>query len=392
MTVSSPASAPPSSPSRSVSPTAATIWRWWRAPLLIALILLATSIITVLLTGSGTGRRLDPRDTSLNGAAALAELLREQGVRVEPVSDIASAWSLATRDSLLLVTDTSFLSQADIRRLSTLPSDRLLVGPDFSWGYLAPGIEVTAEQRVRSREPGCTLPAARRAGSAHIGGVAMKGPSWAIGCYATRDGASLLTYRFGQRQITLVGDGDFMTNLRLAENGNAALAMNLAGSRPTLIWLVAPDEPPELAGPDGRSLNDLIPEGVPWAVVQLVIAVALVAIWRGRRLGPVVTERLPVVVRAAETVEGRGRLYHARRARDRAAAALRAGTLHRIVPTLGLPPNPGQSAIISAISERTGQDGVQVANLLYGPPPPDDAALVVLADHLDTLERQVKQS
>ena len=65
----------------------------------------------------------------------------------------------------------------------------------------------------------------------------------------------------------------------------------------------------------------------------------LVALWKGRRIGPLVAERLPVVVRASETVEGRGRLYRSRRARDRAADALRTATLQRLLPRLGLGAN-----------------------------------------------------
>ena len=56
------------------------------------------------------------------------------------------------------------------------------------------------------------------------------------------------------------------------------------------------------------------------------MAFLVVGVWRGRRLGPIMTEPLPVTVRAAETVEGHGRLYHRLNARDRAANALRAGS------------------------------------------------------------------
>ena len=76
-----------------------------------------------------------------------------------------------------------------------------------------------------------------------------------------------------------------------------------------------------------------------WIVWQLCLAVVLLALWKGRRIGPLVAEELPVVVRASETVEGRGRLYRSRRARDRAADALRTATLQRLLPRLGLGPN-----------------------------------------------------
>ena len=84
------------------------------------------------------------------------------------------------------------------------------------------------------------------------------------------------------------------------------------------------------------SIFDLIPQNVTWIVWQLCLVVLLVALWKGRRPGPLVAEELPVVVRASETVEGRGRLYRSRRARDRAAAALRTATLQRLLPRLGL--------------------------------------------------------
>ena len=55
-------------------------------------------------------------------------------------------------------------------------------------------------------------------------------------------------------------------------------------------------------------------------------------LWRGRRLGPLVVEPLPVVVKAVESTQGRGRLY--RRVRDRAHAA---GILPRPPPRAGSP-------------------------------------------------------
>ena len=125
-----------------------------------------------------------------------------------------------------------------------------------------------------------------------------------------------------------------MTNGGLLQAGNAALAMNLAGDRPRLVWYAPHRIEGETSSP--TSIFDLIPDNVTWIVWQLWLVVLLVALWKGRRLGPLVAEDLPVVVRASETVEGRGRLYRSRRARDRAARALRTATLQRLLPRLGL--------------------------------------------------------
>lgn len=377
------------------SPTARSLWRGGRGILFAVLVVLLAAVVTVLLSGGGSrGRHLDPRDTTLTGSAALAELLRRQGVRVHRVTTAAEAAALATPDTLLLIT--AGLGPGEAGRLAALPSDRLIVGVPSRPDLLTPGVRPAGTARARSRQPRCALPEARRAGGAFLGAVTFRAPPGATGCYPSGDDPTLVRYRQGTRTITVVGSGDFMTNLRLGEDGNAALAMNLAGARPELIWLTdpAPGDPgyvaDGVAGPRGKSVYELMPDGVVWAALQLGVAVLLAAFWRGRRLGPVVAERLPVVVRAAETVEGRGRLYRARRARDRAAGALRAGCLDRVIPRLGLPRTAGPDEIIAALAARTGDDAAHLRTLLYGPAPTDDAALVALADRLDAVEARLR--
>ena len=130
---------------------------------------------------------------------------------------------------------------------------------------------------------------------------------------------------------------------------------------------------------------------VNWIVLQLCLAVLLIAVWKGRRVGPLVAEKLPVVVRASETVEGRGRLYRSRRARDRAAQALRGAALHRLLPRLGVGADTSTPALVIAIAQRSRSDPDTVRHILFGPSPATDADLVHLARALDDIERQVVQ-
>lgn len=120
----------------------------------------------------------------------------------------------------------------------------------------------------------------------------------------------------------------------------------------------------------------------------------LAAIWRARRLGPLVAERLPVAIRASESTEGRARLYRRANARDRAADSLRAATRTRIAPLIGVSPRDAHSPVtlIPAVSARLSTTGSVLQAVLFGPVPSDDAALVQLADQLDTLEREVRTS
>ncbi|MFJ2032380.1 DUF4350 domain-containing protein [Streptosporangium sp. NPDC087985] len=381
----------PEKGSASTSPTAASLWRGGRGILLVALIVVVSAVVGVLLGGgSGESRPLDPADTSLSGGKGLTQLLRAHDVEVRRVTSVAEAEAADSGESTLLLSDTSFLTEAEARRLGALSADRLVVGAQRYQELLAPGVSSAETVRTRSREPRCALRAAAGAGSAYMGGAVFTAPPGATGCYPAGGAPTLVRYPDGDRTITVVGDGRFMTNLRLAEDGNAALAMNLAGAKPSLIWLTAP-ETTEGPVPGEQSFSELIPGGVRWAVVQLAVVVFLLALWQGRRLGPVVAERLPVVVRAAETVEGRARLYRARHARDRAAAALRAGFTDRVTPRLGLPSAAGPEAKVDAIAGRTGQAAFHVAAALYGPPPADEAGLVALATYLDMLERQVRE-
>ncbi|WP_169950507.1 DUF4350 domain-containing protein [Microbispora sp. H11081] len=361
----------------------------------VVLVLLAAALPMLLSGGPSGGRALDPGDTTLRGTAALARLLEARGIEVVRVETPGAAVAAAGPGTLLLVTEASFLNRDGAHRIAEAPGDRLLAGFVPHLDVLAPGVHGQPRARTRSRAPECALREAVLAGNAFTGGMSLTGPRGATGCYPAGGGHTLVRYTADGHTVTVLGDASFLTNLRLAEDGNAALALNLAGARTKLVWLAAPDDPAEAGGgsdEQARSLGDLIPAGVKWAAVQLAIAVAVAALWRGRRLGPVVAERLPVAVRAAETVEGRGRLYRSRRARDRAALALRTAAADRLAPRLGLPRTATPEEVAVAAAARTGRDPGPVLTLLCGPPPGDDTALVALAAHLDTLERQVRDS
>jgi len=133
----------------------------------------------------------------------------------------------------------------------------------------------------------------------------------------------------------------------------------------------------------------------PWLgplLAQLAVLTGVLAWWRARRLGRLVTEPLPVTVRASETTLGRGRLYRRARSRGHAAAALRAGAASRMALRVGLPRSAGATAVIDGVAGATHRTTADVAALIYGPPPSDDANLLRLAGQLDKLESEVRRS
>ena len=362
----------------------------WRTARWVSLALLAIALVSTLsayLAAPRPGGLMEAGSTSPDGGHALAALLQDHGVDVIVAEDVDDVAAEARPDTLILIAQTFFLLDDDgLNRLAGLPGDRLLVAPAArTRERLAPTIRLDGSVQFGG-QPGCDLREAVTAGDVQFG---------ISDSYRREDGlpitrcyeGALVRFSESGRSTTVVGSSDFMTNAGLLRQGSAALAMNLAGTHDRVIWYAPQRIEGESSGE--ASLLDLAPSQLGWAVLQLCVAVVLVAWWRGRRLGPLVAERLPVVVRASETVEGRARLYRAHRARDRAADALRAAALARLLPRLGLGPHAPPSAVTAALTQRAGQDA---GTVLFGPPPGTDTELLELAHQLDDLERQVAQS
>ncbi|MGA7049732.1 MAG: DUF4350 domain-containing protein [Mycobacterium sp.] len=371
------------------TPRAASRWRSWRWVVLTLVSLAVIAGIGAYLTAPRPGGEMDPAATGPAGAHALATLLRDDGVDVVVADSITDVEQAAGPDTLVLVAQSQYLTDSTLDRLAKTPGDFFLVEPKArTREALIPGLRVSGASTFDS-DPNCTLREANRAGSVRFGPsgtYTAKADRAMTSCY---DGV-LVRYRDGARTVTVVGSTDFMTNSGLLQAGNAALAMNLAGDRHRLVWYAPHRFEGEKSLP--TSVFDLIPDNVTWVVWQLCLVVLLVALWKGRRVGPLVAEELPVVVRASETVEGRGRLYRSRRSRDRAADALRTATLQRLLPRLGLGAGAPASAVVMAVAHRTAADAQSVSYQLYGPPPATDNDLLQLAHALDEIERQVTHS
>lgn len=364
-----------------VSPDARRIWRAARAPLVIAVVLVLGAVVLVLFRDNGNHGTLDPASTDPAGSRALANLLAQQGVHVVPTHTLAETESALDDGTTLLVTDPGLLAPAQVAQLRGRAADAIFVAPDQEvLDLLLPGVTVRGQNTASTRSPGCTVAAAVAAGTARIGGLEYAGHERGRPCY---DSALLQV-----GGTTLLGDGTPLSNDGLADEGNAALTLRLLGRHGTLVWYVPSPADPAAAVPK-QSLTDLLPRGWLFGAIQLAIAGVLFALWRARRLGPVVAEPLPVVVRSAETTEGRARLYRRSGSAAHAAGLLRAATIARLRPVLGLGPDAEPAALLTAIGARTGRDA---GPLLYGPAPGDDASLVRLADELDRLEREVHRS
>nr|WP_306468499.1 DUF4350 domain-containing protein [Actinomyces sp. 186855] len=373
--------------------------RSWR-PLLLALALLAAvAVATSLLTSprtSTTPYALDnPR---ANGAMALAELLRDEGVGTSSPTTMADVVSRAGPGTTIALVNASHLSEEQRRTLASLGADVTVVGTlyqdlsglldDEGEPPLPSGVSAPRGTLLEAR---CADPDAAAAGSIDgtRGTIVLPEGAGAVGCFPVSAGQPGHAYTVIERAdgttVRLLADASLLTNGRIASAGHAALAIRALGHHEQLLWVDGAQMTVSATVWDDVALP-------PWMapfLLQAVVVAAVLALVRGRRTGRLVQEDLPVLVRATETTRGRGRLYRRAGDRPRAATALRAGTALRLGRRLGLSPAADGAVLVDALARAASQPAPAVQELLYGPVPSDDRSLADLAVRLDQLESEV---
>ncbi|WP_309650300.1 DUF4350 domain-containing protein [Nocardioides sp.] len=362
-----------------------------RAVLLITLGLLA-AVAVVVWSGQGgrTAEDLDPANPGPSGAQALASVLDDQGVDVEVArgADALDDTAVDT-DTTVVVTSTDALGRSTVERLLSAVGDARLV-------LVAPGPGVTEAVGLGGQPSSSTLGSGTRGACADPSydalvlevDTTLAYPA-AGGCFRTDDGDAVLVERDG---VVSFGAGDALTNDQVLRADNAAVALRLLGEDERLVWYVP--SVADLVGDDGVSLTSLLPDSLVPGLWLVGLSTVALVLWRVRRLGPLSTEPLPVVVKAIETTLSRGRLY--RRAGDRAhaAAALRRAARTRAAQRLRLGATTEDRVLVRDLARHLDRPVDEVAALLApdAPTPASDAALITLADQLAELDREVRRT
>ncbi|RJO77040.1 DUF4129 domain-containing protein [Nocardia panacis] len=170
------------------------------------------------------------------------------------------------------------------------------------------------------------------------------------------------------------------------------LHLGQAPSAPTPPTLPKPPtEMPPLPkdfGDGSDSIFSRLPAALAFGALQLLIAAGVLAWWRGRRRGALVGEPRPVEVAAGELLAGQAGLYRRSRDYEHIAGKLRAATLRRLRPVLGMAADAPPDRLVATIAARAGAHPDLVGTALYGPVP-DPSALRLVAAQLDWIESEI---
>ncbi|WP_430782338.1 DUF4350 domain-containing protein [Actinoplanes sp. G11-F43] len=419
--------------------------RWMRAAIPFA-------ALTVLITGTLIVHAIETPDTDdpeyltpdrveqISGGT-LAERLRARGVRVDRMTSTEDAVEAikGTRSGATL-----FLPAPDLADLSSirgLPEDTRVVAVNPSGSALRRGdwpVETAGSHwTTRVTGPACTDDLAVAAGPAAVLRTAYQPLEGASICYS----GALVTMRVDRAYtLTVVGSPDVFRDDRIAEHGNAALAVGLLSDHPRVVWLdvherdrpepttpppyspepaVTGDGPPgtgngtgdgdgdgsgqgdaepgdgpapsatdgagQASGPQQNPLFEAFPPAL-WATLLLLALILLaLAAAAARRLGTPAAEPLPSRVPANETMLGHARLYQRGRAREQSLDILIAAARRRITTHLALPADAG----VEDIAAKSGLPVRYVRDILDGEPPRSNADMVEAAIVLQALVDRV---
>ena len=342
------------------------------------LLLLAALVVAglVLPGGDDSGAPLDPRSTGALGTKALVDVLDRLGAEVTVTTQVGDA------DTVLLLQDLVTEQQREALRGWVRDGGRLVVADPAS--PFAP--EVAGVTGIGPLDPSiaadCPLPALADVDRVAVGGGLVYETDGAAGaaCFRRNEGAWLVVRPLGDGVVMSLGGPVAFTNGQFGDLDNARLAVALLA--PTADERVAVIEPAPV-GEGQQGLLDLVDPRVWWALGQLAVGFVLYAWYRARRLGPPVSEPLPVAVPGSEFTLAVGRLWQERRDTGRAADQLRQRLAHELARRTGLGPSASPDQVAAAVRSGAVRGGDDLASVLEAPDPGTEGALVDYARRVE---------
>lgn len=347
------------------------------------LLLGAALVLVIVLAGGagGDGPALDPRSVNPDGARGVVETMERAGARV----DLDSALPDASATSALLLQDRlSDDDQAAIRRW--VSAGGVLVVADVRSELAARDLGRThpfGTEAPSLDQDVCTIDVLAEAGRLDVAGALLQvsGNS----CFGDGDRAFIVERSLGSGTIVTVGSPDLFTNAVLDEQDAAVVALNLLTPSPDNARVAFLG--PSIVDFGDDSLADLVAPRVRNAIMQMLAAFLLYALYRSRRLGKVVSEPMPVRIEGSEVVLKAGLL--SQRAKDPVSAArlVRQDFIDRARHALSIP-TADNELLVERLADRTNTTVEDVRATLFNPVV-DDTGLVWALHNVTELDTRL---
>ncbi|MBM7824893.1 hypothetical protein JOD55_000720 [Arcanobacterium pluranimalium] len=350
----------------------------------LVVVMLVAFIANMLLTSAKDNRPYSPDSYMEKGSAALATLLKNEGVEVVHVTSPEQLRDVDSRTTVLVTSPTS-MSDEDIATMVDADARIIVVGnTDFidleAWGFNGS----IGLRSSRSVVADCENPAAKIADEIGPTSAGLSNPP-AHSCFLLGNEAVWATSASNPK-ISFFGAPDIFTNKYLAERGNAAFAMHILGSQPKLFWIEGYTD--FTIGAQEKDTTAL-PDWLIYTSIAALLSGLWLVVTRLRRFGKLVPESMPVVVPFGETQAGRARLYARGKDYPYAASILRAATIQAAASRYGLHRYSSRDDVVSAFATASRLSPPQLSDLLYTREVRSERDLQRLSADLNELTKEI---
>lgn len=386
----------------------ASVRNHWKPLAAVFAILTCFAIYLVNAGSNSNDRLLDTSSVENQGAAGYIHLLKARGYDVNVVRNgltIESALNQAGEDTTVMVSPDAAVYGRLGRSLQRTKAGRVVL--------LAPSQQILSAAKVEadrldrqaavstSTRPECSseLTAPVREVPASLGATSYEAETATTVCFPTVPAVQgvfrggLLVFDKPNQTTIVLGTVHPLTNSYLATKDSAALGLSLVKGTKKIVWI-----DPKLADfqnntPNQQKPSNDMPSQLSWMNSLkwwALFLIAMVGLWQGRRLGRIVTEYLPVMVKSSETARGLGRMYSGSKSYERSLELLQSAASVRISKLLGVHPSSTQQDLIAIIAQALGRNETEVSSILCRKAK-SAADLVAGTANLDSLEHQVKR-
>ncbi|MDO5034807.1 MAG: DUF4350 domain-containing protein [Actinomycetaceae bacterium] len=340
--------------------------------------------------------RGEPESTAPEGTRAAFQVLKKQGIDTKIAYNANQIGNL-DHDTTLIVLPAPFLGILNTEAIEKAAKNAgrvVLIETaqhDLEQLGLYPTGKTASPKDIKLAEHSNTCEAytgkARRAESTmrrtNPGGDTLQ-------CFTDETGALLTIWpnRDGTDYVTLE-DLSILTNRDITLHDHAALTLTLLGSLPkAVIYYEMPSD--EYLLPQNQGIWPLLPPWAFWAGITLLLAATALTYAKGRRFGPLASERLPVIINAGETERAGASLAREGKHVQWALTMAQSRARRNLKKALYLPANAAEELLINTLATRTNRPAGELRTLLYNTQIKTETELQQRVEALDNLTQEVK--